>query len=127
MTSWARLQSLAETIKEPYDLVFIDADKSSYPSYFSLLMSNSAKDSTKVRLLRPGALIVGDNVLRRSIVADSSNFNPRIFEAKQRAQQNWLEDVKWLDQFNKLMVDDERLETFLLPLFDGLGMARLKD
>lgn len=114
-------------MKEPYDLVFIDADKSSYPSYFSLLMSNSAKDSTKVRLLRPGALIVGDNVLRRSIVADSSNFNPRIFEAKQRAQQNWLEDVKWLDQFNKLMVDDERLETFLLPLFDGLGMARLKD
>lgn len=32
-----------------------------------------------------------------------------------------------LDMFNKALVNDERLDTFLMPLYDGLGMARLID
>lgn len=45
---------------EPFDLVFVDADKTGYPAYLE----------EAIRLTRPGALIVADNVVRRGRVAD---------------------------------------------------------
>lgn len=62
---------------EAFDLVFIDADKPSNPEYFAWAM----------RLTRPGALIVVDNVVRHGAIVDESNDDPgvvgtrRLFEA----------------------------------------------
>lgn len=120
-----RLKSLAESLKEPYDLVFIDADKSSYPTYLSLILSLSTSTAT-TRLLRPGGLIIADNILRRGLIADSSDTNPYAVRAK--SENLWQEgDMDALKAFNKQMVESDRLDTFLMPMFDGLGMARLLD
>lgn len=54
------LSGLIAAGEEPFDLIFIDADKESYPRYFEL----------SLKLSRPGTLIVADNVVRRGAVAD---------------------------------------------------------
>lgn len=119
------LKTLATAITEPFDLIFIDADKTSYPNYLSLILSLSTS-SAKVRLLRPGGLIIADNILRRGMVADSSEANPWFERAK--TQSPWqLGDIQALKDFNRAMVESPRLETFLMPMFDGLGMGRLLD
>jgi predicted O-methyltransferase YrrM len=120
------LKTLAKTLEEPFDLVFIDADKTSYPAYLSLILSLSSPTSTTPRLLRTGGIILADNVLRRGLVADSSPANPWV--AKAKAEKTWRAgDMKALDEFNKAMVGNERIETFLMPMFDGLGCGRLLD
>jgi len=122
------IKSLGSTIKEPYDLIFIDADKTSYPTYLSLILSLSQKGSSATRLLRPGGLIVADNILRRGLIADSSDANPWSSSLKQQGERPWRGgDMAALDQFNKELAHNERLETFLMPMFDGLGMGRLVD
>ncbi|KFY04800.1 hypothetical protein O988_00513 [Pseudogymnoascus sp. VKM F-3808] len=118
------IPELALAIDQPYDLVFIDADKISYPNYLSLVLSLSTS-SSKVRLLRTGGTIIADNVLRRGVVADKSSANPHATTAELSSDRG--EQLVALDRFNKDLVDNERVETFLLPLFDGLGMGRLKD
>jgi caffeoyl-CoA O-methyltransferase len=52
------LQNLIDSGEEPFDLIFIDADKEPYPEYFEL----------SLRLSRPGTLIVADNVIRQGDV-----------------------------------------------------------
>jgi predicted O-methyltransferase YrrM len=123
-----RIKSLATKLDKPFDLIFIDADKTSYPAYLSLILSLSPVAGTQTRLLRSGGLIMADNVLRRGLIADSSDANPWTSVLKQRGEAAWREgDLKALDEFNKMMVKEERLETSLLPMFDGLGLAILKD
>ena len=56
------LRSLIAAGEEPFDLIFIDADKESYLDYFEL----------SLKLSRPGTLIVADNVVRRGEVIDAS-------------------------------------------------------
>jgi predicted O-methyltransferase YrrM len=120
-----RLKTLATAITEPFDLVFIDADKTSYPAYLSLILSLSTS-SAKVRLLRPGGLIIADNILRRGLVADSSDANP--WAERGKSQKPWqLSDIQALRDFNRAMVESPRLESFFFALFDGLGMGRLLD
>lgn len=121
------LPELAAKISRPYDLIFIDADKISYPNYLTLILSHSTA-ATSIRLLKPGGIIVADNILRRGLVADASDANPWSLSSKQAGERAWRqEDIDALDRFNKELVGNERLETFLLPLFDGLGLGRLKD
>ena len=105
----------------PFDLVFIDADKTSYVTYLEFILSHSEPGSTD-RLLRPGGVIIADNILRRGLVADASAANPWHNTEKNRG-----EDRRVLDEFNKKMKSDKRLDTLLMPVFDGLGMARLVD
>lgn len=60
------LETLAQLVTEkrgPFDLIFIDADKVSYPDYLPWVL----------RLARPGTLIVADNVVRKGAVADADN------------------------------------------------------
>lgn len=57
------LAALAESGSEPYDLVFLDADKPHNPDYLTWAL----------RLTRPGSLIVVDNVVRDGAVADASS------------------------------------------------------
>lgn len=62
------LEVLPELQGDPFDLVFIDADKPSNPEYFAWAM----------RLTRPGALIVVDNVVRHGAIVDESNDDPGV-------------------------------------------------
>ncbi|KAJ4396649.1 hypothetical protein N0V93_000870 [Gnomoniopsis smithogilvyi] len=121
----ASLQTLEPA--EAFDLIFVDANKDAYPKYLELILSRSQPGSEK-RLLKKGGLIVADNVLRRGIVADASKSNPHFMADLERHGEEASRDfVKALHVFNDALAREERLETFLMPLFDGLGMARLKD
>ncbi len=62
------LEALGAAGEEPFDLVFIDADKESNPDYFSWAM----------RLTRPGSLVVVDNVVRCGRVADDDSSDPDV-------------------------------------------------
>lgn len=68
------LQRLAVGSQEAYDLIFLDADKVSYPKYLQLILENSKGEGD--RILKKGGIIVADNILRRGLVADSSDANP---------------------------------------------------
>jgi predicted O-methyltransferase YrrM len=59
---------LAEEGAEPYDLVFIDADKATMAAYLELAL----------RLTRSGSVIVGDNVVRRGGVVDPAHEDPNV-------------------------------------------------
>lgn len=112
---------------EPFDLIFVDANKDAYPKYLELILARSQPGNEK-RLLKKGGLIVADNVLRRGIVADASPGNPHFAsEVERHGEQASKDFVKALHVFNDALAREERLETFLMPMFDGLGMARLKD
>jgi len=82
-----------------YDFAFLDADKENYPSYYERLLE----------LLRPGGLIVADNTLWSGRVADPAND-----EASTVA----------LRRFNEQLHRDERIDLSLVPIGDGLTLAR---
>ena len=84
-----------------YDFAFIDADKTSYLAYYERLL----------KLLRPGGLIVVDNTLWSGEVA-----NPDNREA----------DTQALREFNDALHRDPRVDLALLPVGDGLTLARLR-
>ncbi len=62
------LPVLAAEAPEPFDLIFIDADKPSNPIYFDWAL----------KLSRPGTLIICDNVVRRGAVADPESTDPNV-------------------------------------------------
>jgi len=97
-----------------FDLIFIDADKPGYTTYLDIILD--------CNLLVPGGVIIADNILRRGLVADSSERNPVVKEAGQRA----VDQAKTLDEFNKKVASNPRLENVILPVFDGLNFVRLK-
>ncbi|EPE10644.1 o-methyltransferase family protein [Ophiostoma piceae UAMH 11346] len=128
-----------ETLKgldpeEPYDIVFIDAQKWGYPGYLKTVLEKSAPGATG-RLLRPGGLIIADNVLRAGVVADPSSDNPEtgyfgIDPSKTTGDADRYganEDLKALDEFSTTMRESPRIDSWLVPLFDGIGMGRLLD
>lgn len=82
-----------------FDFAFIDADKSSYHEYYELCL----------RLLRPGGLIVVDNVLWGGAVLEA-----------------WASDndTRAIQQFNTQIRRDERVDLSLLPIADGLSLLR---
>jgi caffeoyl-CoA O-methyltransferase len=82
-----------------YDFAFIDADKTGYLAYYERLM----------QLVRPGGLIVVDNTLWSGDVANPANRNP---------------DTVAIREFNDRLLADPRIELSLLPLGDGLTLAR---
>ncbi|MEI2776934.1 MAG: O-methyltransferase [Tetrasphaera sp.] len=94
----AALEVLPRMADAAYDLVFIDADKESYPTYVE----------HAIRLLRPGGVLALDNMLWHDKVAD-----PAARDAKTRA----------LRQLGRALRDDERLVTNLLAVGDGLVVA----
>jgi predicted O-methyltransferase YrrM len=82
-----------------YDLAFIDADKIGYTDYYEACLE----------LLRPGGLILVDNVLWSGRVAEPSDNE---------------DDTLALRAFNRRLHDDERVDLSMLPLADGLTLAR---
>jgi predicted O-methyltransferase YrrM len=91
---------LIPTLEETFDLVFIDADKINYSTYYDLVMEK----------VRPGGLIIADNVL----------WSGKVVEATKD------KDTMAMDAYNKKVQDDPRVENVLVPLRDGLMMARKK-
>ncbi|RXG26850.1 O-methyltransferase [Leeuwenhoekiella marinoflava] len=85
-----------------FDLVFMDADKPNYPAYFDLIIDR----------LRPGGLILSDNVLWSGKVVEP--LNPKDTSTKA------------LLEYNTILAKDERLETVLLAIRDGLTVSRKK-
>lgn len=90
------------TLDKKYDLVFIDADKSNYPSYFALII-----DKMNTR-----GIILSDNVLWSGKVVEE--LHPKDV------------DTKALLDYNIMLSEDERVETVLLPIRDGLTISRVK-
>lgn len=84
---------------EEFDLVFLDADRTSLPTYLDWAL----------RLVRRGGLIVADNALYggRVAVADASDGD----------------DVRAVREFNQRIATDERLTSILIPAYDGLVVA----
>ncbi len=85
-----------------FDLVFIDADKDNYPAYFNIIMD---KLNTK-------GIILSDNVLWSGKVIEPLNEDDY--------------STKALLEYNKLLKLDQRIETIVLPIRDGLTISRKK-
>ena len=87
-------------LDENFDLIFIDADKENYIKYFEIVSKK----------LNPNGIIISDNVLWSGKVVEESDND---------------EETDTLIKFNKLLSKDERFETIILPLRDGLSISRL--
>ncbi len=90
------------TLSEKFDMVFIDADKSNYINYYNLVLPQ----------MKSGGIILSDNVLWSGKVVEELDKNDL--------------DTKVLLEYNKMVNDDDRVETVLLPIRDGLTLTRVK-
>jgi caffeoyl-CoA O-methyltransferase len=95
-------RQIVPTLDFSWDLVFIDADKRGYMAYYEQVLPNMKK----------GGLIIADNVLWSGKVIDA--------EAIQKDKQTAA-----LHAFNQFVHQDPRVENMLLPLRDGLMIARV--
>jgi predicted O-methyltransferase YrrM len=89
------------TLDIKFDLVFIDADKENYLNYFELIVPRMNK----------GGIILSDNVLWSGKVLEPLNPKDK--------------STKILLDYNKLLKEDPRVETVLLPIRDGLTVSRV--
>lgn len=93
------LKQLIETEAQTFDFIFIDADKGNYINYYE----------AAVTLLRSGGLIVIDNVLWEGEVANPDNHEGRTLAIR---------------ALNKRVFNDSRVSCCIIPLSDGLTLAR---
>lgn len=82
-----------------FDLIFIDADKSNYVNYFNLLADK----------IKKGGVLISDNVL----------WSGKVIEPLENSDLS----TKVLLEYNKLLKEDPRFETILLPIRDGLTLS----
>jgi caffeoyl-CoA O-methyltransferase len=99
-----RLAPAVETLRalpsgRQLDFAFIDADKSGYPVYYEEIVTR----------VRPGGLVVLDNMLRDGRVLDPQNDDDRAIVA-----------------MNSALVADDRVDVVLLPVRDGVSLARVR-
>lgn len=93
------LDSIAAEDTAPFDLAFIDADKTGYPGYYEACLE----------LLRPGGLIVLDNVLRDGTVLDPAADD---------------ESAQAIAGLNERIAADERVDIAMLAVADGITLGR---
>lgn len=91
---------ILELSDKNYDLVFIDADKKNNYAYFQLIINQ----------LKPGGVIIVDNVLWKGKVYSEANDT----------------DTRLIREFNDLISADERVEKLILPVRDGITLIRKK-
>ncbi len=92
-------ESLASLVKEkagPFDLIFIDADKTGYSEYLKW----------SLKLSRQGTLIIADNVVRKGEVVNAGATDPRVHGVR---------------AFNALLARDRRLSSTILQIVSGKG------
>lgn len=90
---------LAEYGPGSFDLVFIDADKQNYPVYYELSLA----------LVREGGLVVADNTLFFGRVVDAADTDPQVTAVR---------------ELNTRLLEDDRVDISLLPVADGVTLAR---
>ncbi|MCB0780137.1 MAG: methyltransferase, partial [Flavobacteriales bacterium] len=83
------------------DMAFIDADKRPYPDYYERCLT----------LVRPGGLVMADNVL----------WSGRVTEP----ETSWDAETRGLAEYARLVKQDPRVTPVLVPLRDGLLVARV--
>lgn len=88
-------------INQKFDLVFIDADKENYSKYYDLLIDQ----------MPSGGIIMADNVLWSGKVINQEDINTD-------------NDTRELDHFNAKVQSDPRVENILIPVRDGIMVAR---
>ena len=94
------LESLKELEIHKFDMVFIDADKMNYKTYYE----------KSLELLNKGGLIIIDNVLWHGEVADEKN------------NDKFTRNIR---EFNKFVSEDKRVEQIIIPLGDGMTVCRI--
>ncbi|MDQ6773991.1 MAG: O-methyltransferase [Candidatus Dormibacteraeota bacterium] len=97
------LAEIAASGRSPFDMVFIDADKTGYPEYFRWAL----------RMTRAGSLIVADNVIRGGAVVDTTRSDA---------------DVQGVRGFLELIAAEPRVEATVIQTvgakgYDGLALA----
>jgi predicted O-methyltransferase YrrM len=95
----ATLDRLERKGASSFDLVFIDADKPTYDSYYEAAL----------RLIRPGGMIVLDNMFQRGEVSDPCQSDARTTAVR---------------ALNTKIAIDERVDRVMLPVADGMTLAR---
>ena len=85
-------------IDEQFDIVFIDADKMNYINYYDLIIDK----------VRPGGYILTDNVL----------WSGKVLEEKKD------KETELIHQFNQKLATDSRIQNVIIPIRDGINLAR---
>ena len=85
-------------IDEQFDIVFIDADKMNYINYYDLIIDK----------VKPGGYILTDNVL----------WSGKVLEEKRD------KETELIYQFNKKLATDSRIQNVIIPIRDGINLAR---
>lgn len=88
------------TLKEEFDIVFIDADKKNYCNYYKLVFDK----------VKSGGYIIADNVL----------WSGKVLEEYDSLDA----ETQVIIDFNKMVHEDDRVQEVLLPIRDGLMIAR---
>lgn len=89
------------SLEDHFDLIFIDADKTQYDAYFE----------ASIKKCQMGSVILSDNVLWSGKVVEPLSKNDKSTQA--------------LLRYNRKLADDQRVETVLLPIRDGLTLCRV--
>jgi caffeoyl-CoA O-methyltransferase len=84
----------------PLDFAFIDADKEGYDTYYELILP----------LMRPGGLLIFDNMLQHGRIIDPPD--------------KLTDSAKAIDQLNRKLTADPRVQGVLIPVADGLYLCR---
>jgi len=95
-------KAIIPTLDSVFDLVFIDAEKKEYLEYFELILKKT----------KSGSVILSDNVLWSGKVVEP-------VDAKDKATQILVD-------YNRMLKQDSRVETVLLPIRDGLTLTRVR-
>ena len=90
------MPQLAAEGRGPFDLIFIDADKASYPAYFTWAL----------KLSRRGSLIIADNVIRNGAVVDAASGDP---------------NIQGVRRFNELIAAEPRVSATAIQTVGGKG------
>ena len=98
----------APKLRIEFDMAFIDGDKREYPAYYRMLMG----DDGGRRLVHGGSVLIADNILWSGKVVQPIAHNDRHTQA--------------LVEFNRMVVEDPRVENVIVPLRDGLNLIRIK-
>lgn len=98
----ANATEVIPAMEETFDLVFIDADKQNYINYYHMVIDK----------VRPGGVILADNVL----------WSGKVVQTEGKIDK----DTALLQEFNRLIQEDDRVENVLLPIRDGIMIARKK-
>ena len=99
---------IAPTLGTTYDLVFIDGDKREYPDYYRMLMG----DLENPPLVHSGSVLIADNILWSGKVVETLVARDRHTAA--------------LIEFNRMVLEDERVENVIVPIRDGLNLIHIK-